>query len=297
MGIGDRAYMRSTGAPRTPISVTAWVVGILVGFFILNLIQESAHANFLGWMVLKESALQPWQWVTHALLHDGFWHLLGNGLVLWWTGATVEQEHGPITLLKVLIGGALIGALTWYLTGLGGSQNGALVGISAGVYALMLVALLDKLDHQITLLLFFFLPVTIKVRWLLIVVSLFTILGWGFSELPGRHEWLSWKPAWPDGIAHSAHLGGLIFGWLAWRYLNRTNWAPSYAQVQEPMPTDAPSPAFEPETEGFPSGDVPTPAQARAEMDRLLDKISAGGFGSLTAGEKRRLEELSARLR
>jgi len=297
MGIGDRAYMRDRSAPRVPISMTAWVVGVLVGFFILNLIQESAHADFLGWMVLTESTPRPWQWLTHALLHDGFWHLLGNGLVLWWTGATVEQEHGPVTLLKVLVGGALIGALAWFLTGLGGSQNGALVGISAGVYALMLVALLDKLDHQITLLLFFFLPVTIKVRWLLILVSLFTILGWGFSELPGRHEWLSWKPAWPDGIAHSAHLGGLIFGWLAWRYLNRTNWAPSYAQVQEPMPTDAPSPAFEPETEGFPSGDVPTPAQARAEMDRLLDKISAGGFGSLTAGEKRRLEELSARLR
>jgi len=241
--------------------------------------------------------LQPWQWVTHALLHDGFWHLLGNGLVLWWTGATVEQEHGPITLLKVLVGGALIGALTWFLTGLGGSQNGALVGISAGVYALMLVALLDKLDHQITLLLFFFLPVTLKVRWLLIVVALFSILGWGFSELPGRHEWLSWKPAWPDGIAHSAHLGGLIFGWLAWRYLNRTNWAPSYAQVQEPMPTDAPSPAFETPTEENPSSRPLTSAQARAEMDRLLDKISAGGFGSLTAGEKRRLEELSARLR
>ena len=278
MGIGDRAYMRGSSAPRTPISITAWVVGILVGFFILNLIQESAKANFLGWMVLRESALQPWQWVTHALLHDGFWHLLGNGLVLWWTGATVEQEHGPVTLLKVLIGGALI-------------------GISAGVYALMLVALLDKLDHQITLLLFFFLPVTLKVRWLLIVVSLFTVLGWVFSEFPGRHDWLGWKAAWPDTIAHSAHLGGLLFGWLAWRYLNRTNWAPSYAQVQEPMPTDAPSPAFETPTEVNPSSRPLTSAQARAEMDRLLDKISAGGFGSLTVGEKRRLEELSARLR
>jgi membrane associated rhomboid family serine protease len=297
MGIGDRAYMRDRSAPRAPISLTAWTVGILVAFFVLNLIQESAHADFLGWMVLREGALQPWQWLTHALLHDGFWHLLGNGLVLWWTGATVEQEHGPVTLLKVLVGGALIGALTWYLTGLGGSQNGALVGISAGVYALMLVALLDKLDHQITLLLFFFLPVTLKVRWLLIAVSLFALLGWGFSELPGRHEWLSWKPAWPDGIAHSAHLGGLIFGWLAWRYLNRTNWAPSYAQVQEPMPTDAPSPAIETPTEENTLGRPLTSAQARAEMDRLLDKISAGGFGSLTVGEKRRLEELSARLR
>jgi membrane associated rhomboid family serine protease len=297
MGIGDRAYMRSTGAPRTPISMTAWVVGILVGFFILNLIQESAHADFLGWMVLDEGAPRAWQWLTHALLHEGFWHLLGNCLILWWTGATVEQEHGPATFLKVLFGGALIGALAWYLTGLGGRHESALVGISAGVYALMLVALLDKLDHQITLLLFFFLPVTLKVRWLLILTALFTLLGWGFSEFPARHDWPFWKAAWRDGIAHSAHLGGLVFGWCAWRYLNRTNWAPSYAQVQDPMPTDAPSPAFERPTEENTSSRPLTSAQARAELDTLLDKISAGGFGSLTAGEKRRLEELSARLR
>lgn len=61
MGIGDRAYMRDRSAPRVPISMTAWVVGILVGFFILNLIQESAHADFLGWMILDESVLRPWQ--------------------------------------------------------------------------------------------------------------------------------------------------------------------------------------------------------------------------------------------
>ena len=297
MGIGDRAYMRDRSAPREPISMTAWVVGILVGFFILSLIQDSAHAHFLDWMDLDENQPSVWQWLTYAFLHKEFWHLLGNCLILWWTGATVEQEHGPATFLKVLVGGALIGALTWYLTGLGGRHDSALIGISAGVYALMLVALLDKLDHQITLLLVFFLPVTLKVRWLLILTALFTLLGWGFSEFPARHTWGAWKPAWDDHIAHSAHLGGLIFGWLAWRYLNRTNWAPSYAQVQEPMPTDAPSPAFETPPEENPSSRPFTSAQARAEMDMLLDKISAGGFGSLTAGEKRRLEELSARLR
>ena len=209
MGIGDRAYMRNQRLARDPISVTAWTVGILVGFFILTLVQESAHADFLDWMPLTENKPAVWQWLSYALLHGGFWHLLGNCLVLWWTGATVEKEQGPVIFLKVLVGGALIGALTWYLSG----------------------------------------------------------------------------------------LGGLVFGWLAWRYLNRTSQAPFYAQVQEPMSTNAPSPAIEPETEGFPSGSPPTPGQARAEMDSLLDKISAGGFGSLTAGEKRRLEELSARLR
>ena len=297
MGIGDRAYMRDQRLAREPISVTAWVVGVLVAFFILTLIQESAGANFLGWAMLRESAPLVWQWLTYALLHDEFWHLLGNCLILWWTGAIVEREQGPRALLAVLASGTLFGALVWAITGLGGDRSGTLIGISAGVYALMLVALLDKLEHQITLLLFFFLPVTLKVRWLLIVISLFTVLGWAFAELPGRHAWPQWHAAWNDGIAHSAHLGGLLLGWIAWRHLQRTSAGPSYAQIQEPMESDAPRPSFEATTEVNTPERPLTRTQARAELDTLLDKISAGGFGSLTAGEKRRLEELSARLR
>jgi membrane associated rhomboid family serine protease len=297
MGIGDRAYMRDQRLAREPISVTAWVVGVLVAFFILTLIQESAGANFLGWAMLRESAPLVWQWLTYALLHDEFWHLLGNCLILWWTGAIVEREQGPRALLAVLASGTLFGALVWALTGLGGDRSGTLIGISAGVYALMLVALLDKLEHQITLLLFFFLPVTLKVRWLLIVISLFTVLGWAFAELPGRHAWPQWHAAWNDGIAHSAHLGGLLLGWIAWRHLQRTSAGPSYAQIQEPMESDAPRPSFEATTEVNTPERPLTRTQARAELDTLLDKISAGGFGSLTVGEKRRLEELSARLR
>jgi membrane associated rhomboid family serine protease len=308
MGIGDRAYMRNQRLAREPISVTAWVVGTLVAFFILNLIQESAGADLLGWAILRESSPMAWQWLTHGLLHDGFWHLLGNGLILWWTGAIVEREHGPRALLAVLAAGTLFGALAWALTGLGGDRSGLLVGISAGVYALMLVALLDKLDHQITLLLFFFLPVTLKVRWLLIAITLFTVLGWAFAELPGRHAWPQWHAAWDDSIAHSAHLGGLALGWLAYRRLNQTNLRVQDAQgyVNTSDSDDAGAIARDAyaaeEISSGTNNEAKSPAsltkgQARAELDTLLDKISAGGFGSLTVGEKRRLEELSARLR
>lgn len=308
MGIGDRAYMRNQRLAREPISVTAWVVGTLVAFFILNLIQESAGADLLGWAILRESSPMAWQWLTHGLLHDGFWHLLGNGLILWWTGAIVEREHGPRALLAILAAGTLFGALAWALTGLGGDRSGLLVGISAGVYALMLVALLDKLDHQITLLLFFFLPVTLKVRWLLIAISLFTLLGWAFAELPGRHAWPQWHAAWDDSIAHSAHLGGLALGWLAYRRLNQTNLRVQDAQgyVNTSDSDDASAIARDAyaaeEISSGTNNEAKSPAsltkgQARAELDTLLDKISAGGFGSLTVGEKRRLEELSARLR
>jgi membrane associated rhomboid family serine protease len=308
MGIGDRAYMRDQRSAREPISATAWVVGVLVAFFILNLIQESAGADLLGWAILRESAPLAWQWLTHGLLHDGFWHLLGNCLILWWTGAIVEREHGPRVLLAILGAGTLFGAFAWALTGLGGDRGGLLVGVSAGVYALMLVALLDKLEHQITLLLFFFLPVTLKVRWLLIAITLFTVLGWAFAELPGRHVWPQWHAAWNDSIAHSAHLGGLLFGWLAYRRLNQTNLTVQDAprQVRSSDADDARSIArdayaAEENSDGS-VNEVKSPSsltkgQARAELDTLLDKISAGGFGSLTVGEKRRLEELSARLR
>jgi membrane associated rhomboid family serine protease len=308
MGIGDRAYMRDQRSAREPISATAWVVGVLVAFFILNLIQESAGADLLGWAMLRESAPLAWQWLTHGLLHDGFWHLLGNCLILWWTGAIVEREHGPRVLLAILGAGTLFGAFAWALTGLGGDRGGLLVGVSAGVYALMLVALLDKLEHQITLLLFFFLPVTLKVRWLLIAITLFTVLGWAFAELPGRHVWPQWHAAWNDSIAHSAHLGGLLFGWLAYRRLNQTNLTVQDAprQVRSSDADDARSIARDAyaaeENSSGADNEVKSPSsltkgQARAELDTLLDKISAGGFGSLTVGEKRRLEELSARLR
>ncbi|MBM3867923.1 MAG: rhomboid family intramembrane serine protease [Verrucomicrobia bacterium] len=308
MGIGDRAYMRNQRLAREPIPVVAWVVGALVAFFILGLIQESAGADLLGWAMLREASPQAWQWLTHALLHDGFWHLLGNCLILWWTGAIVEREHGPRALLAVLAAGTLFGAFAWGLTGLGGDRGGLLVGASSGVYALMVVALLDKLEHRITLLLFFFLPVTLKVRWLLVAVASFTVLGWAFAELPGRHAWPRWHPAWDDAIAHSAHLGGLVLGWLAYRRLNQTNLRVQDAQDVMPSssaedPRAIAREAYAAEAEADrPDHEAKAPAsltktQARAEMDALLDKISAGGFGSLTPAEKRRLEELSARLR
>jgi hypothetical protein len=61
------------------------------------------------------------------------------------------------------------------------------------------------------------------------------------------------------------------------------------------MPAE--TPARRPESPAKTAAEGLSPTQARAELDRLLDKISAQGFGSLTESEKRKLEELSARLR
>ncbi len=270
-----------------------------MGFFIVGLIGDSARTDLLGWAEIRERSSLPWQWVTYALVHDGFWHLLANCLMLWWTGALVEREFGARAFVVVTLAGTLAGALTWWLTGLGGPGDGLLIGASAAVHALALVALLGRMEDRITVLLFFFLPVNMKVRWLVVGTSAFALAGWAFSELPHRHDWSGWKAAWVSTVAHSAHLGGLLVGLLAWRRLAQTETQDDGAlRVMPSGSAYSDNPEFATAGEEEPSApERLSQARARAELDALLDKISASGFGSLTPAEKHRLEELSARLR
>jgi membrane associated rhomboid family serine protease len=294
MGLADRTYMRGAPSGRE-IPATHLVLGSLLGFFILGLVAHSSRTDFLGWMQLQTPGAQPWQWLTYALLHGDFWHLLGNGLLLWWVGPLVEASHGRAGLFRILLLGALAGALAWFLTGLGSGMQSVLIGASGAVCAAMVVGLDGREDESVTLLLFFFLPVTLKVRWVMAVLWLVSVCGWAFSELPGRHEWSAWSPAWESSIAHSAHLGGLVLGWIFAR--NSRLQADSGLTLQsppEPFTVRTALPRVEAPAPSAPQAPAPG---ARVELDRLLDKISAQGFGSLTSEERGRLDELSQRLR
>ncbi|MEI6247635.1 MAG: rhomboid family intramembrane serine protease [Verrucomicrobiota bacterium] len=304
MGIGDRAYMRDSTPERRQLTATVWTLGVLLTFGILGLIDWSTRFkgySFLEPLELNNAAPQVWQWLTYALVHGGPWHFLMNAFGLWWLGNLVEESYGRRAYLQTLLGGVLLGAIVWWLTGIGGPRSGLhLLGISGGVYALMVVALLDRLETPITLLILFF-PVTVKARWVLVFAAGIATLGWIFLELPGRHAWTFWNPAWEmnseEAIAHSAHLGGLVSGWLMWRWLGRTIPEAGGAYVVQSQPMPASPEAYHPETATKSSATGLSRGQARAELDHLLDKISEKGFGSLTESEKRKLEELSARLR
>ncbi len=289
MGIGDRAYMQNTIPFRSGLSASTIVLSFIIGFYLVGLVQDSTRTDLTSWAVLPEINSTPWQWLTYAFIHYSFWHLLGNALGLWWLGKAVEEYYSEKVFYLTLSGGIILGAFCWWLTGVSGvrSESHSLIGISGGVYALMVVALMGRLDQAITLLLFFFIPVNIKARWLLMILLGITILGWGFSELPGRHEWTNWRPVldWAMGtsLAHSAHLGGFLFGWLMWKYQNQTNQSGRGALSVMSNPFD----------DDHSTSIQPKNSQVRAELDALLDKISVKGFGSLTESEKRRLTELS----
>lgn len=301
MGLADRNYMR--GAPSgTGVPATHVALGVLVGFFILGLVASASRTPFLDWMALPGLKASAWQFLTYAFLHDGFWHLLGNGLLLWWVGPLVEASQGREGLVRVLVLGAIAGALAWFAAGLPGQPGSLLVGASAAVLAAMVLGLDGREDESVTLLLFFFLPVTLRVRWLMVAVWSITLAGVVFSELPARQGWEAWSPAWQSPIAHTAHLGGLLTGaLLAWRARRESAVEPKLRivvvqpRVADPEPE---APARRRRAAASPAAsDSPAPRSPREELDALLDKISAQGFGALSDEERRRLDELSQRLR
>ncbi len=297
MGLADRNYMRG-GPSGTGVPATHAALGLLVGVFVLGLVSQASGSPFLSWMALEGAASQPWQFLTYAFLHDGFWHLLGNGLLLWWVGPLVESSHGREGLVRVLLLGALVGALAWFATGLPGLPGSTLVGASAAVLAAMVLGLDGRDDESVTLLLFFFLPVTLRVRWLMAIIWALTLAGFVFSELPARQGWEAWRPAWQSPIAHSAHLGGLLLGALLARRARReATPEPRLRIVVVEKPAARPSASPAPRTEAIPARPAASASNPRAELDALLDKISERGFGSLSEDERRRLDELSQRLR
>ena len=289
MGIADRNYMRGEpGAPRVP--ATHLVLGLLVGFFVLGMVEQAAGADFLGWMPLRDQGFAPWSWVAYALIHGGIFHLAGNGFSLWFVGPIVEAEQGRAVFWRVLLAGTLAGALAWWLTGLGAVRHGEMIGASAAVSALLVYGLADRKNEGVTVLLFFFLPVPMRIRWLLRGLWAVSLCGWLFAELPGQHDWRLWRPVWHTDVAHSAHLGGLLAG-TALVWLARRREAGRFQVQQTIRPAAAASSLVSP------PAPIASATDARAELDRLLDKISAEGFGSLTAEERLRLESLSSRLR
>lgn len=143
---------------------------------------------------------QPWQVVTYALLHGGLWHLFFNALGLYMFGSELERLWGPRRYLMFIGAGVLAAALTQLgFTALTGSKVPT-VGISGGLFALLLAFGMLFPNRVIMPL---FPPIPMKARTFVIVFG-------GLELLLGYFD--------RTGVAHFAHLGGMVGGWLMIRY-------------------------------------------------------------------------------
>jgi membrane associated rhomboid family serine protease len=266
-----------------PFALTRWVRRLLVVTSGVYLLQLTVFTS--PWFVDTFGftpdllARHPWSALSYAFLHGSFLHLFFNMLALFMFGPPVEGRLGGARFIRLYVIAALGGAAL-SLAFAGVSRGVPIVGASAAVFGVMLAFVLEWPDAPV---LVFPLPVPIRAKWIVIFLAALS-LGAG---LYGAQ----------DGVAHFAHLGG--FG-AALLYLRG---ASLLRMPRRRVPRGEGSPvlvhpsaeAARRATPSRPQGHHGADAATLAEVDRVLDKISAGGLASLTPDERLFLDAMSRR--
>lgn len=163
-----------------------------------------------------------WQPVTHMFMHGGFWHLFFNMYTLYIFGTVLERVWGTKKFLLFYfvtgLGAALIhtgvewiqmqGWMSQVAEGSMAAQASIhalkmtpTVGASGAIYGLLMGYAMLYPDSMMTLM---FPPISMKAKWFVLIFAGIELLT-GVTGMGG-------------GIAHFAHLGGLIFGFLLIMY-------------------------------------------------------------------------------
>ncbi|MDI6402429.1 rhomboid family intramembrane serine protease [Balneolaceae bacterium ANBcel3] len=143
---------------------------------------------------LQSDYFMPWQFITYMFLHGGFAHLFFNLFALWMFGQSIENLWGTrrfvVYYFLTGIGAALIHIL---VTG----ANVPMVGASGAVYGILLAFAMMFPNRPIMMI---FLPIPIKAKYFVLIFGALELFN-GVSSLQ-------------TGIAHFAHLGGMVVGYI-----------------------------------------------------------------------------------
>ncbi len=290
-------------APRLTTAVQ-WLIAINVAVFFLQLTVVSP-ADMIALLGFRSGELSRtwWTTLTYMFVHGGFWHVALNMYVLLLFGPRVEREWSAGEFARYFVMCGLGGLLLHLLF----FRDATLVGASAAVYGVMLAYAKMWPDDEIYL----FAVIPLKVKWLIALLVLTDLV----SGLSGGQS----------NVAHFAHLGGFLTGWLYLRAADavrgdglraRIAPAPDFGdETPRAIPRGLPRPR--PDDRSDPVDDVvarskaalaqptavrtapprlPAPAP-EPDLDHLLDKISRHGLESLSTDELKMLEEASRRMR
>lgn len=199
----------------------------------------------------------PWQLVTYSFLHGSGFHLFINMLILWMFGTHIERFWGSQKFLTYyfvcVVGAAIVHLAT-------GTQSPA-IGASGGIYGLLLAFGLLFPDSVIYM--FFLLPMrAIQAVLLIGLIALASAMSSGGSR-----------------IAHFAHLGGMLTGYL---YFKFPIWRENFRFLQMERKFKNPK--------GRRGPNLTKQDDINQEVDRILEKISAQGVESLTSEEHKTME-------
>lgn len=239
----------------------------------LSLIGRLAHVYvpLAEWLTLPSIfplfLSRPWTILTYMAVHFEFLHMLFNVLWLYWFGRMMLISLTDSHLVLSFVGGGLMGGILFLASAAIGYGSGWLCGCSAAVIAVMCATALRIPDHPVRL----FLIGEVKLKWVAVACCLLTFLGGGGNQ--------------------AAHIGGLlwgvVYGLMMQRGVDLTAifQARGIGKRRHRRSADRMVRALHDRQE-----DV-------RRLDEILDKIRLSGYGSLSARERKELNEISARIK
>ena len=266
---------------------TPWVVRVIAATAVVQLLLEtiftSGQIHTLLAMDPAHFMARPWGAFTYLFVHSGFLHLATNMLWFYLLGTSVETRLGSRTFILFYIycgvGAALVSLLLNVFT-----PVGPMIGASGAVFGVSVAFAMLWPEAEM---LVFPIPFPIKARTLVLAAAMIEVVA---AQIPSM-----------SGVAHEAHLGGMFAGWLFFKIqaFSRHRPVPAFReQPERAVMVQQTAASRESERPAAPSRPL-TPRTGSdpvaIEVDRVLDKISASGIESLTAEERRFLDEVSKR--
>lgn len=271
--------------------ITPWVGRLLAINAVVLLLQETIlTSDVLAQGVRFDPAhavSAPWSFFTYMFVHAGLLHLLANSVALFVFGPPVERRLGSSVFILFYVYCGLGAAIVSLLATVVGIHVSPFVGASGAVLGVAFAFARMYPDAEMMI---FPLPMPIKAKHLIVGIAALDVAG----AMLGT-----------DNIAHIAHLGGMASALLffALQGISRPMEPQRLPAMRRRVPV--PQPDGDSENHGelrTRRATVPTPAAIpdaaeieAAELDRVLDKISAAGIASLTADEQRFLDGVSRR--
>jgi membrane associated rhomboid family serine protease len=215
---------------------------------------------------------QPWSLVTYMFLHGGPMHFLFNMLGLYFLGPRLEDRLGGRQFLWLYFVAGIMAAVVSVMF-----TAAPIIGASGAVFGV----LLGYARYWPRERLYIMGLVPVEVRLLVIVVTIASLF-FGFTGSGGN-------------IAHFAHLGGFLGGFLYLKWWDRRSPAARFkAKAQRTVKRSPGGDSADLKRWSGIQREEMHPVN-QEELDRILDKINVSGIGSLTADEREFLERFSAR--
>ena len=272
----DRPYMQSDQNPRT----RNLVLGIIVFNVVMYAIQLTAGEGYFRLFALTANDYggpKLWSFITYSFLHspDNIGHIVGNMIGVFFLGRALLPDLGEKRFVQLYLSSVVVGGFLWFIVSFA-SGSLAVVGASGAVFGLITSFGLIYAEQDIYLMM----VLRMKAKILMYISLGIAAFVFIFLELLNG-----------TGVAHSAHLGGMLGGYLFYKLVYLRN--PKGGRSDSfKIPDWFKQKEKKSKAKAYPyKVNIAPPKDMKKEVDRILDKINSKGFGSLTAEEKKILDE------